>query len=301
MSTASSPIVAPGRDYANVVFQSSWPEATGTSDSVVRDQRTGEGSTRWDDSFNNWIIRAAPDGSAGFTNVATSRGRSVGNGGAFDNLVRTRQWAQTAVGQSFKMRMYRTIYVQPAWEDDTHGTYHIDQTTGFWQAPGQIGFHDEHDSGTNVALLLSVIADDPGTDWAYWWLPGGSGNQYDLGLQRGTMYRIEVLYTRTGTNTFTVGYRGYDMAGVELWNENDLDNGWFGTAATGTLAETEFTEVSTAGGSMENRGLQLGINGLTSQAPQDEPLFDYGGILVRQGTGLTFDEPFDSAEEDIEF
>ncbi len=247
-----------------VLFNSDWSSGTGTGNTAVKDLGKSKPWTVQNGTGTTFEVRStASDG----RDYPTTNYLRVSNTYAELAFGRSAGYIDVPqVGQSIYLRMYYRVTLNGGGED-THGTYFDDDPiAGVNWGPQALGIYLIPSTSTPMTFLISAAA---GQDPRYF-SPGAR-------LNKNQTYRIELRYTRTGTNTYTLGGRIYDVTGKLLYDEGAFkDDYWYN--GTPKLLGRTFT-VSGAGASSMT-GLKIGVE---AAQPGTGAFAEYAGIAVCTG------------------
>jgi len=229
-------------EAAGVLFHSDWSTATGTSTAAVRDT---DKARPWTRNVGQGGFEVRSTAAAG-RDYPTTNFIQVNNTYAELTFQAADGYIPTpAVGESIYLRMYYRLTLDGT-AGDTHGTYFDDDPVGGvnW-GPQALGIYVVPASGASMAWLVTAAT---GQDPIYF-SPGERLNKHQT-------YRIELRYTRTGTDTYTLGARIYDASGVLLYGESDFQDDWWYDGSPKLVGRT-FTVDGAGAASM--RGFKIGL------------------------------------------
>ncbi len=276
---------------ADAVFVSDWSTGTGTGDAALRD--TGK-TLAWTILYGG---AAVGSGGAEVRVTATdSRDFPSTNYMRIRALLANLAWAEISVedytsapgvGDSIYIRYYARLtmsttddYLDITTDPDdanppetgdatTHGYY-----TGDGWGPEGHGFTfwtaDDGSWRIEYAADNSQAIFSEGTN--------GSGNGGAWRMARDTTYRLEKRYTRTGTNTYTMDLRVYNIAGTLLFDGTDVTD-WPGPNTIGSLDGATFTVTGAAAQGMVD-SFRVGCNGIGG-IDSDRAHSEVAGVMIR--------------------
>ncbi len=267
--------VSPPPTNRVVLFHSDWSTATGTGDAALRDTNkakpwTGTAGLGGAGQGGNEVRSTAADGrDYPTTNYLRTTGKRSNQGWnelffqASDGYV-----PKPAVGESVYVRMYFRLIVANSFTGDgeTHGAYFDDAPGGTNWGPQALGVYVQHFTAGVWNFLIST---DAGQFPRYY----GPGNH---ALNRNQTYRIEMAYHRTGTNTYQLEGRIYDVAGHLLYDNSSFNTDYYGPTGT-NLQNRTFT--TSGAGAASISGFKIGLNGLTGMTA-DVPYAEYAAVAI---------------------
>jgi len=166
------------------------------------------------------------------------------------------------VGDSIYLRLYKRV-THSGTGPDSHGDYFNDnQGTSNW-GPQAFGFYIKAIQATTYQLRLSAAAGIDAPNDRYFEPP--------VLLDKDVTYRFEIKYTRTGTDTYTLEARIYDVNDNLLYDTPDFEASW---NAGLFLDEKTFTISGAGAASMV--GFQIGIEETIAGA-----YAEWAGVLLR--------------------
>ena len=243
-----------------VLFYSDWSTATGTSTAAVRDANKARPWSRNVGQGTPFEVRST---AAAGRDYPTTNFIQVNSTYAELTFQASDGYIPTpAVGESIYLRMYYRLTLSGT-GGDTHGTYFDDDPVGGvnW-GPQALGIYIIPSSGSTMTWLVTAAT---GLDPIYF-SPGER-------LDKNRTYRIELRYTRTGTNTYTLGARIYDVNGALLYGESAFQDDWWYDGSPKLQGRT-FTVNGAGAASM--RGFKIGV-----EASQGGGAFaEHAGIAI---------------------
>ncbi len=283
-------VTPPSGLQADLVWAVEWDSALGTSDNAIMDQ----GRTR---PFDATAGNAASDDTVEvFDTSSESRDYPTDNFCVFESsqspdgpgtswafLRTTGNYADAlADGDSVAWRYYKRVVMTDAMinaDQDIHGDEYTTQSGA--QVSGPFGHTEFFDTGAGIGDYDIGIFDLGSSTW--YRLPG-------FPLDRDVTYRREILMTRTGSTTFTLDYRIYDISDNLLFDGTNFVDG-----SSNQLSAQSFTGNATEHwNTIQN--WHIGINSIFGYTGADLPAFEFAAFAIAAGADATWLGEYRAAE-----